>query len=152
MNKIIMILNGPNLNLLGQRETEVYGHKTLDDLKDICMKTVESSIFQIDFRQSNYEGELVQWVQECNNSNVAGLIINAGAYTHTSIALLDALKTQKTHIIELHLSNIYRREDYRSHSFISEAANGIICGLGSIGYQLAIEAIIKLNQDKTKDK
>ncbi len=144
MSAKIMILNGPNLNLLGRRETDIYGHLTLDDLNKLCTTRAQLLDLELDFRQSNHEGELVQWIQEASDLNISGLIINAGAYTHTSIALLDALRSLKIPVIELHLSNIYRREEYRSHSYISEASDGVICGFGSLGYELAIEAITKI--------
>jgi len=136
----VLILNGPNLNLLGQREPEVYGNQTLEDIQNRCAIRAKLLNCSLDFRQSNYEGELVDWIQASANNNINGLIINAGAYTHTSIAILDALRSLDVPIIEVHLSNIYKREDYRSRSYISEAADAIICGCGSLSYELAIEA------------
>tara|TARA_Y100001970_G_scaffold243807_2_gene309396 strand:- start:1645 stop:2091 length:447 start_codon:yes stop_codon:yes gene_type:complete len=148
MTQKILIINGPNLNLLGNRETDIYGSETLDDLKLRCNKRGDSLSISIDFRQSNHEGELVEWIQEAEKLSYSGIIINAGAYTHTSIAILDALRSIKKPIIEVHLSNIYKREDYRSRSYVSECADAIICGCGTIGYELAIEAIIKLAKNK----
>lgn len=137
-----MILNGPNLNLLGMREPEIYGKDTLADIQALCEKTAEAHGLSIDFRQSNLEGELVNAIQECR-SGYGGLILNAAAFTHTSVAILDALKTLTIPVIEVHLSNPHRREEFRHHSFVSLAARGIICGLGAKGYALAIEALAK---------
>lgn len=136
----ILILNGPNLNLLGTREPETYGTETLSDIQSLCEQKATKLGLEVDFRQSNHEGELVSWVQEALK-NHDGIIINAGAYTHTSVALLDALLAVKKPIIEVHLSNIFRREEFRHHSFISQAAKGVICGLGSHGYLLALDAL-----------
>ncbi len=139
MSQTITILNGPNLNLLGQREPDIYGITTLADIKDMCKSAAEKQGLNINFVQTNHEGELVDLVQQSADS--VGLIINAGAYTHTSVALHDALKSLTIPIIEVHLSNIYAREPFRHHSYISPLARGIICGLGAQGYVLAIEAI-----------
>jgi 3-dehydroquinate dehydratase-2 len=136
----IFILNGPNLNRLGQREPAIYGTVTLDDIAAQCTKVAETLGASLEFRQSNHEGDLVSWVQEAADS-AQGLIINAGAYTHTSIALLDALKMLTIPIIEVHLSNVFKREDFRAHSYVSLAATGVICGLGADGYTLALQAI-----------
>lgn len=139
---LVTILNGPNLNLLGTREPEIYGRETLQDIEQLCRAAAEGLSIKIDFRQSNYEGELVEWVQEAGRT-AQGLIINAGAYSHTSVATLDALLALKIPVIEVHLSNIFRREEFRHHSFISQAAQGVICGLGPQGYVLALEALTK---------
>lgn len=136
----IFILNGPNLNRLGSREPEIYGTVTLDDIAKQCRETAQSLGMAIEFRQSNHEGELVSWVQEAADA-ARGVIINAGAYTHTSIALLDALKMLNIPIIEVHLSNVFQREDFRAHSYVSLAATGVVCGLGAEGYTLALQAI-----------
>jgi 3-dehydroquinate dehydratase-2 len=138
--RTILILNGPNLNLLGTREPEIYGRATLADIEQAAAARAEALGLRIDFRQSNSESELVSWVQEAR-SGVAGIIVNAGAYTHTSIALLDALNAVEAPVVEVHLSNIFRRESFRHHSFVSQAATGIIAGLGAKGYELAVEAI-----------
>lgn len=138
----ILILNGPNLNLLGTREPDVYGRETLGDIQSLCESAGKEIGLDVDFRQSNHEGELVDWIQQAS-TGFDGLIINAGAYSHTSVALLDALRSVDIPIIEVHLSNIYAREDFRHHSFISAVAYGIICGLGSHGYVLAVEALAK---------
>jgi 3-dehydroquinate dehydratase-2 len=141
----ILILNGPNLNLLGTREPEVYGTATLDNIEAECQEAAEALGLAIDFRQSNHEGELVDWIQQARGKH-AGLIVNAGAFSHTSVALLDALKACELPIIEVHLSNIYRREAFRQHSYVSQAATGVICGLGPVGYVLAMEALSDLSQ------
>jgi 3-dehydroquinate dehydratase-2 len=136
----ILILNGPNLNLLGTREPEVYGRETLADVERACRKTAETLGLEIDFRQSNREGELVDWIQEAREHH-AGIIVNAGAYSHTSVAILDALKAAERPVIEVHLSNLFRREAFRHHSYISQAAQGVICGLGAAGYLYALDAL-----------
>jgi 3-dehydroquinate dehydratase-2 len=141
----ILVLNGPNLNLLGTREPAIYGRATLADIAATTQERARVLGFAVDFRQSNSESELVSWIQEAR-SGFAGVIVNAGAYTHTSIAILDALSTLETPIIEVHLSNIYRREAFRHHSFVSRAATGIVAGLGAKGYELAVEAIAGLAQ------
>lgn len=140
MAKPIYVLNGPNLNLLGTREPEVYGKETLDDLRQRCERKAKSLGFVVDFRQSNLEGELVTWIQEAR-TEAAGLIVNAGALTHTSIAILDALLACPVPSVEVHLSNIFAREPFRHRSYISKAAKGVICGFGGLGYELAIEAL-----------
>ncbi|MEQ8321408.1 MAG: type II 3-dehydroquinate dehydratase [Rhodospirillales bacterium] len=142
MPSTIFILNGPNLNMLGTREPEIYGSETLADIEARCRARAEKLGVGIDFRQSNIEGELVGWIQEARTA-AAGIIINAAAYTHTSVALLDALNTCDMPIIEVHLSNIHQRESFRHKSYIARAADGMICGLGSFGYELAIEAVAK---------
>ncbi len=140
MRPLISILNGPNLNLLGERQPEVYGRETLADLEGVCRAAAAELGLQVDFRQTNHEGELVGWVQE-SRKTAAGLILNAGAYTHTSIALLDALTILQIPVIEVHLSNIFRRESFRHHSYVSLAATGVVCGLGFDGYRLALRAL-----------
>jgi 3-dehydroquinate dehydratase-2 len=143
MAKLIYVLNGPNLNLLGSREPEVYGKDTLDDVRTKCEAKAKALGFAIDFRQSNHEGELVAWIQEAR-TDAAGLIVNAGAFTHTSIAMLDALLACPTPSVEVHLSNIFTREPFRHHSYISKAVKGVICGFGADSYELAIEALAGL--------
>ena len=140
MAKPIYVLNGPNLNLLGTREPEVYGNETLDELRARCARKATALEFPLQFRQSNHEGELVAWIQEAR-TEAAGLIVNAGAFTHTSIALLDALLACPVPSVEVHLSNIFTREPFRQHSYISKAVKGVICGFGAVGYELAIEAL-----------
>ena len=139
----ILVLNGPNLNMLGQREPEIYGRDTLADIEAACRARAQTLGFEVDFRQSNDEGELVGWAQTAGRDH-AGTIINAGAYTHTSIALLDALLASGVPVIEVHLSNIFRREPFRHHSYISRAAQGVICGFGLPGYVLALDAMANL--------
>jgi 3-dehydroquinate dehydratase-2 len=139
----ILVINGPNLNLLGTREPAIYGRATLADIGAVTAERAGALGFAVDFRQSNSESELVSWIQEAR-SGVAGLIVNAGAYTHTSIAILDALSAVDVPIIEVHLSNIYRREAFRHQSYVSRAATGIVAGLGAKGYELAVEAIAEL--------
>ena len=139
----ILVLNGPNLNLLGVREPETYGRETLADIEESCLERAAALNLAVDFRQSNHEGQLVEWIQEARES-ADGVIINAGAYTHTSIAILDALRASELPIVEVHLSNIFSREPYRHHSYVSAVARGVICGLGGHGYVLALEAIAYL--------
>ena len=140
MNNKIVIINGPNLNLLGEREQSQYGSTTFNDLKQMCQKTSEDIGIKLDFKQSNIEGELVNIIQEARN-DYKGLIINAAGFTHTSVAIRDALSIFKNPIIELHISNIYKREEFRHKSLISGVVTGIICGLGVNGYILAINAM-----------
>lgn len=134
----ILILNGPNLNLLGSREPEIYGSVTLAEIEGQCVSTAGSKA-KIDFRQSNDEGELVTWIQQCKSD---AIIINAAAYTHTSVAIHDALKSYKGRIIEVHLSNPHAREAFRHHSYISPLAEAIICGMGARGYTVAVEYLL----------
>ena len=141
MNKII-ILNGPNLNLLGEREKNQYGNVTLEDIKNNCIEYAVKNEIKLSFYQSNIEGELVNQIQKSRNDQ-NGLIINAGGYTHTSVAIHDALKILKIPIIELHISNIYNREDFRHKSLISKVAKGVICGFGADGYLMSLQAINK---------
>lgn len=142
MTRPILILNGPNLNMLGTREPEIYGRETLADIEARCRDRAAALGVETDFRQTNSEGELVGWIQAAA-TGAAGVILNAGAYTHTSIAILDALTSLDLPVIELHLSNIYRREPFRHRSYVSPAADGIICGFGAFGYLLAIEAMVE---------
>jgi 3-dehydroquinate dehydratase-2 len=139
----VYILNGPNLNLLGVRDPSVYGHDTLADIEERCLARAAALDLQIEFRQTNHEGQLVDWIQEARES-AEGVILNAGALTHTSVAVFDALSAAGLPIIEVHLSNIFRRESFRHHSYVSLAANGVICGLGAQGYELALDAIASL--------
>ncbi|MDE2165653.1 MAG: type II 3-dehydroquinate dehydratase [Alphaproteobacteria bacterium] len=139
----ILVLNGPNLNLLGVREPETYGRDTLADIEEACMERASVLGFIVDFRQSNQEGQLVDWIQEARE-NADGIIINPAGYTTTSVALLDALLAAELPIIEVHLSNIHRREAFRQNSLVSRAATGVVCGLGAQGYLLALEAMARL--------
>lgn len=140
MAKPVYVLNGPNLNMLGKREPAIYGRDTLADVRVRTEARAKASGLTVDFRQSNSEGELIGWVQDARDK-AAGIIINAGGLTHTSIALLDALQAAELPVVEVHLSNIFRREPYRHHSYVSLAATGVICGLGAKGYELAVEAM-----------
>jgi 3-dehydroquinate dehydratase-2 len=143
MAKPIYVLNGPNLNMLGLREPAVYGRESLADLEKRAQSRAKALGLTIVFRQSNDEGELVTWIQEARDK-ARGIILNAGAYSHTSVAILDALQAAELPVIEVHLSNIFRREEYRQHSFVSLAAKGVICGLGAKGYELALEAMAEM--------
>ena len=143
MPKPIFVLNGPNLNLLGVREPAIYGAETLADVGRRTQARAQALGLTVDFRQSNHEGELVDWIQEARES-ASGVILNAGALTHTSVAILDALNAAEKPVIEVHLSNIFRREEFRHHSYVSAAARGVICGFGAKGYELAIEAMANI--------
>ncbi|VAV91172.1 3-dehydroquinate dehydratase II [hydrothermal vent metagenome] len=143
MTKPVYILNGPNLNMLGSRETEIYGSQTLEDISSLCTAKAQALGLSIDFRQTNDEGELVNQVQEARE-NASAIILNAAAYTHTSVALHDALAMADVPIIEVHLSNVYKREEFRHKSFVSPVAQGVICGFGAQGYELALDAARKL--------
>ncbi len=136
----ILVLNGPNLNLLGQRQPEVYGSATLADVKTLCEQTAKNLGVQLKFSQSNHEGELVDALQAAQ-SDFDGVVLNAGAFTHTSIAIMDAIAAIDTPVLELHISNIHKREDFRRHSYVSSVAIGMICGLGVNGYSLAVRAM-----------
>jgi 3-dehydroquinate dehydratase-2 len=136
----VLVLNGPNLNLLGTREPEIYGRTTLADVEAACVAAGAALGLEVTCRQSNHEGELVTWVQEAREAQ-QGLVVNAGAYTHTSLALHDALRASGLPAIEVHLSNIHQREDFRRHSYVALAAVGMICGLGPLGYELALRAL-----------
>lgn len=140
MSTSLLLLNGPNLNMLGIREPEIYGRETLADIQQRCKEKASSLGIMLESRQSNHEGELVEWIQQAMKS-YSGLIINAGAFTHTSIAIRDALAMLSIPVIEVHLSNIYKREEFRHKSLISGVVQGGIFGLGSQGYLLAIDAI-----------
>ena len=139
----ILILNGPNLNMLGIREPDIYGTETITDIEKLCRERASSLGLTVNFKQSNLEGEIVADIQNARGT-AAGIIINRAGYTHTSVAILDALKISELPVIELHLSNIHAREEFRNHSFIAQAATGIICGFGSHGYVLAIDAMARL--------
>jgi 3-dehydroquinate dehydratase-2 len=143
MPKPIFVLNGPNLNMLGVREPAVYGHATLNDVRRLVEGRAKALGLEVDFRQTNHEGELVGWVQEAREK-AAGIIINAGALTHTSVAVLDALNAAGVPAIEVHLSNIFRRESFRHHSYVAMAVVGSIAGFGPASYELAVEAMAGL--------
>jgi 3-dehydroquinate dehydratase-2 len=139
----VFVLNGPNLNLLGVRDPAIYGLDTLADIEARCVARAALLDLAIEFRQSNHEGQLVDWIQEARES-ADGIVLNAGALTHTSVAVLDALLASELPVVEVHLSNIFRRERFRHHSYVSLAANGVICGLGAQGYELELDAIANL--------
>jgi 3-dehydroquinate dehydratase-2 len=139
----VFVLNGPNLNLLGVRDPALYGHDTLADIEGRCLSRAAALDLEIEFRQTNHEGQLVDWIHEARDS-ADGIVLNAGALTHTSVAVLDALLAAELPVVEVHLSNIFRRESFRHHSYVSLAARGVICGLGAQGYELALEAIASL--------
>lgn len=139
----ILILNGPNLNMLGEREPEIYGGESLETIGVACQHKAQTLGMAVELRQSNDEGELVTWIQS-SVGVFSGIILNGGAYSHTSIAILDALRAVGLPTIEVHLSNIYRRESFRSHSYISQASLGVICGLGAQGYLLALDALARI--------
>ena len=140
MSKTILILNGPNLNLLGKRQPEIYGSATLNDVAKLCASAAGAFDGAVVMRQSNHEGELVDWIQEARESAEA-IIINPGAYSHTSVAILDALNMFDGPVIEVHISNIHAREAFRHHSYVSQRANGIIAGCGIDGYVFAVQRI-----------
>lgn len=140
MTKPLFVLNGPNLNVLGTREPAIYGSATLADVRALTEARAKSHGLAVDFRQSNIEGELVGWIQEARAA-ASGIIINAGAYAHTSVAILDALTAAELPVVEVHLSNIFRRERFRHHSYVATAALGVVCGFGPFGYALAIDAL-----------
>jgi 3-dehydroquinate dehydratase II len=143
MRKPILILNGPNLNLLGTREPEIYGATTLKEVEQICQRRAKQYGLKISFQQSNSEEKIIDWIHGAING-ASGIIINPAAFTHTSVAILDALKMVKQPIIELHISNPHRREAFRHHSYVTAAATALICGLGVNGYPLAVEAMAGL--------
>lgn len=140
MAKHVLVLNGPNLNMLGKREPAIYGAQTLSDVETLCRVAADEFGLSIDFRQSNHEGELVTWIQEALGT-ADGILINPGAYSHTSVAIHDALKAVNLPAAEVHISNIHQREAFRHHSYVSAVAFGVICGFGTLGYRLALEAM-----------
>ena len=140
MTKRVLVLNGPNLNLLGTREPHIYGADTLQDVQTLCERTGEDFGLAIEFRQSNHEGELVSWIQDARTTADA-ILINPAAYSHTSVAIHDALKASGLPIAEVHISNIHQREAFRHHSYVSAVAMGVICGFGITGYKLALIAL-----------
>jgi 3-dehydroquinate dehydratase II len=150
MAKTVYVLNGPNLNLLGAREPKVYGHATLNDVEKLCRETAKRHRLVVEFRQSNHEGEIVDSVHEAGAKNAAGIIINAGAYTHTSLALRDAVAAVGLPVIEVHISNIFARESFRHKSYIAPVARASICGFGIEGYALAIAGLATLVSQEPK--
>jgi 3-dehydroquinate dehydratase-2 len=146
--KTVFVLNGPNLNLLGTREPQVYGAQTLADVQSLCERACAANGFALEFRQSNHEGALVDWIHEAGQlqakGKLAGVILNAGAYTHTSIALFDAIKGTGVTLIEVHISNVHAREAFRHHSYISPAAKAVMVGFGVNGYALAVAGLAQM--------
>jgi 3-dehydroquinate dehydratase-2 len=148
MASLIYVLNGPNMNLLGKREPEKYGRATLDDVEALCREAGDKHGFAIEFRQSNKEGELIDFIHEAAKKNAAGIVINPAGYTTTSIAIMDALLGVGLPAVEVHITNIHARESFRHNSYVSKAARGVICGLGIEGYALAIAGLAGLVKKK----
>jgi 3-dehydroquinate dehydratase-2 len=149
MAKTIYVLNGPNLNLLGTREPDKYGRAKLKDVEKLCRETAARHQLEVEFRQSNHEGELVDWIQEAGAKKAAGIVFNPGGLTHTSVACHDAIKGISVPTIECHISNIHAREPWRNHSYISFAAKSVICGFGIQGYALAIDGLAAMTNKKS---
>jgi 3-dehydroquinate dehydratase-2 len=141
MSDVLYVINGPNLNLLGNREPEKYGHATIADLEELCRQAARRHNLRLEFRQSNQEGEIIAWIQEAGRSKAAGIVLNAAAYCHTSIAILDAVIAAAVPTVEVHITNILAREEFRRHSYISKAAKAVLCGFGIEGYALAIDGL-----------
>jgi len=141
---VVFVLNGPNLNMLGLREPEIYGSDTLDDIANLLDDRARELGLEVDMRQSNHEGHLVDWIQEANAVKAKAVLINAGGFTHTSIAIHDAIKAVTVPVIEVHLSNPHKREDFRHRSYIGMAAKGTVAGFGALSYLLALDAAAKL--------
>jgi len=152
MSRTVVVLNGPNLNLLGTREPGIYGAQTLDGVRELCEQACAQHGMKLDFRQSNHEGVLVDWLQEAGQAEaagkVAGVVLNAAAYTHTSVALRDAVKGSGVSLVELHISNVHAREEFRHHSYLSAVARGVMFGFGTAGYRLAIAAVAGWDREK----
>jgi 3-dehydroquinate dehydratase-2 len=144
MSKTVYVLNGPNLNLLGTREPHIYGHATLADVEKLCQATAKQHGLAVVFRQSNHEGQIIDWIQEARAGKAVGLLINPAGFTTTSIAILDALMTMEAPVIEVHISNIHAREEFRHNSYVSKVARAVICGFGIDGYALAIDGLARL--------
>ena len=148
MSRLVFVLNGPNLNLLGQREPHIYGHETLADVERSCRALAEELGLDIRFHQSNREYEIIDWIQEARET-AAGIVINPAAFTHTSVALLDALNAFDPPVIEVHISNVHKREPFRRHSYVSLRADGVIAGCGVQGYELALRRLARLIDQRT---
>jgi 3-dehydroquinate dehydratase-2 len=144
MAKTIYVLNGPNLNLLGSREPDIYGRSTLKDVEKLCRKTATARGIAVEFRQSNHEGEIVDWIHEAAAKKAIGVVLNPAGFTHTSVAIHDAIKAVTIPVIETHITNIHAREPWRHHSYVSFAARAVICGFGIQGYALAIDGLASL--------
>jgi 3-dehydroquinate dehydratase II len=150
MAKIIYVLNGPNLNLLGMREPQIYGRATLKDVEKLCRRTAAAHAMAVEFRQSNHEGEIVEWIHEAGAKKAVGIVLNPAGFTHTSVAIHDAIKAVRVPVIETHISNIHAREPWRRHSYVSFAAKAVICGFGIHGYALAIEGIAAMSSKRKR--
>lgn len=137
MSHLILVLNGPNLNMLGTREPATYGHETLTDVEALCQRTAAEQGLEVEFRQTNHEGQLIDWIHQARG-RCAGILINPGAWTHTSVAIRDALVAAELPVIEVHLSNVHKREEFRHHSFVSGVAVGVLCGFGTNGYRMGL--------------
>ena len=149
MTKIVYVLNGPNLNLLGKRQPHIYGYETLADVEVSCQKVADEFGFEIRFLQSNHEGQIIDWIQEARES-ASGIVMNPAAYTHTSVAILDALNTCEFPIFEVHISNVHQREAFRHHSYVTLRANGVMAGFGTEGYALALRRMGNLLAAESK--
>jgi 3-dehydroquinate dehydratase-2 len=147
--KPLYVLNGPTLNVLGVREPSIYGRDTLADIERMTKDRAQDLGFSVEFRQTNHEGQMIDWILEARNA-ASGIAINGGAWTHTSIAIMDALKASELPVVEVHLSNPFAREAFRSHSYVSLVARGVICGFGAFGYVMAIEALSRLTGTPSK--
>jgi 3-dehydroquinate dehydratase-2 len=150
MAKTIYVLNGPNLNLLGTREPEIYGRSSLKDVEKLCRNTAQAHGYAIEFRQSNHEGQIVDWIQEAGAKKAAGIVLNPAGLTHTSVSVHDAIKAIDVPVIETHISNIHAREPWRHRSYVSLVAKAIVCGFGIAGYALAIDGIAAMAGKKSK--
>ena len=147
MSRLVYVLNGPNLNLLGKRQPHIYGHETLADVEADCRRVAGELRLEIAFQQSNAEHEIIGWIHEARE-RAGGIVINPAAFTHTSVAILDALNTCEFPIIEVHISNVHKREAFRHHSYVSTVASGVIAGFGTQGYTLALQRVARLIDDK----
>jgi 3-dehydroquinate dehydratase-2 len=147
MSRLVYILNGPNLNLLGKRQPHIYGHETLADVEADCRRAATELKLEIEFHQSNREYEIIDWIHAARE-RAGGLVINPAAFTHTSVAILDALNACEFPVIEVHISNVHKREAFRHHSYVSLRADGVIAGLGTQGYRLALERVARLIDEK----
>jgi 3-dehydroquinate dehydratase-2 len=150
MPKTIYVLNGPNLNLLGTREPEIYGHATLADVEKLCRARAKAHGFAVEFRQSNHEGDIVDWLQEARAKKAVGVVLNPAGYTTTSVAFLDTILAIQLPVIEVHISNIHAREPFRRHSYVSKVAKAVICGMGVEGYGLAIDGLAALTKQEDR--